>query len=296
MKPALSYIGLKLIILLFLFLPVKVLSLSDTTGRSDTALSSSRDSTNALYAGLGYGSNMIYLGSTISRNQPFGYSNITWGLNNELFLSGSAYHLADLNPFLAFYSLSLSYNHVFSSWFDISLGLYRYQVAKNLVDTLFSNFTYGNITFGIDWKLIYSQISAGGLFADQTQGYFQLKNSRYFQTPDLLKGKANVSFDPYINLLFGSLTKARTSTDTTYTVTAPYRPWGSNTKISTSTSTSYSRIFNLFEIEFGLPVAFNTDFMTIEAEIGYVLPTYSDKDYPGPEGFIFLLSGFFRIF
>jgi hypothetical protein len=50
------------------------------------------------------------------------------------------------------------------------------------------------------------------------------------------------------------------------------------------------------EIDFGLPVAFNTDFMTIEAEPSYVIPLYDDTFYPGAKGFIFSLSVFFRIF
>ena len=50
------------------------------------------------------------------------------------------------------------------------------------------------------------------------------------------------------------------------------------------------------EIDFGLPVALNTDFMTIEAEVNYVLPLYNDSSFRSPKGFIFMLSGFFRIF
>jgi hypothetical protein len=50
------------------------------------------------------------------------------------------------------------------------------------------------------------------------------------------------------------------------------------------------------EIDFGLPVALNTDFMTIEAEVNYVLLLYNDPVYGSPKGFVFMLSGFFRIF
>jgi hypothetical protein len=50
------------------------------------------------------------------------------------------------------------------------------------------------------------------------------------------------------------------------------------------------------EADFGLPVAFSTDVITVEAEAGYVLPVYTDPDYPGIKGFVFLLSVYFRIF
>jgi len=49
-------------------------------------------------------------------------------------------------------------------------------------------------------------------------------------------------------------------------------------------------------MEFGLPVAFNTDFMTIEVEPLYVIPFYDDTYYLSTKGFIFQLSLFFRIF
>lgn len=115
---------------------------------------------------------------------------------------------------MAFYIGSLNYSHVINNWFDISAGVYRYQVDQSLTDTLFSSFTYGDLTLGFDWKLLYSKISAGGLFAEENQAYFQLRNSRYFQTPEFFKGKANISLDPYANLLFGTVTEVVTSNDT----------------------------------------------------------------------------------
>lgn len=266
--------------------------------------SESNGSVHSLYAGGGYGSNMIYLGSTISQDHPYAYASLSYGLKNELYATVSAVHLSDIKPDLAFYIGSVSYNHVFNNWFDISAGVYRYQVDPSLTDTLFASFTYGDITLGFDWKLIYSKISAGGLFSEGNQAFFQLKNSRYFQTPEFFKGRANISFDPYVNLLFGTLTEVKSSTDTSYyySVSSPYRKWrysgsGSTTGTPyTSTSYSYDNKFGLLEIDFGLPVALNTDFMTIEAEPSYVIPFYDETYYPGVKGFIFSLSIFFRIF
>ena len=106
-------------------------------------------------------------------------------------------------PLLAFYTGSLNYNHAFNSWFDISAGVYRYQVHPSLADTLLRNFTYGDLTLGIDWRLIYSKISVGTLLSDENQTYFQIRNSRYFQTPEFSRKKFYISFDPYINLLLG---------------------------------------------------------------------------------------------
>lgn len=266
-----------------------------SVGGSDTSKTGSGISKHALYAGTGYGSNMIYLGSTISQNQPYCYGTLAYGFKNKLYASASAVHLTGYNPFLSFYIGSLNYNHVFNSWFDISAGAYRYQVVPSLTDTLFNSFFYGDLTLGVDWRLIYSKISVGGLQSEENQVYFQLRNSRYFQTPELFNGKADISFDPYVNLLFGTIVEVETTTETTLVVSSPGRKW-KNKKYGTTTYTSYSKKFGLMEIDFGLPVAFNTDFMTIEAEVDYVLPVYNDPDIHGPKGFVFMLSGIFRIF
>ncbi|MDP4224090.1 MAG: hypothetical protein Q8868_12335 [Bacteroidota bacterium] len=260
----------------------------------DTSSVKSAGSYHSFFAGTGFGSNMIYLGSTISHDQPYGYGTLAYGYKNELFTSVSAAHLSNYNPFIAFYIGALNYNHVFSSWFDISSGIYRYQVVSSLTDSLFNSFTYGELTLGVDWRLLYSKISIGGLVSEENQAYFQFRNSRYFQTPEIFNGKANISFDPYANLLFGNLVTVRTSTENTVVVSSPGRSWKKR-KYGTTTYTSYSKHFGLMEADFGLPVAFNTDKMTIEAEADYILPVYKDPDIHGPKGFIFMLSGFFRI-
>jgi hypothetical protein len=239
---------------------------------------------------------MIYLGSTISQNQPYGYGNLTYGYKNQLYASASAVHLYGFNPFFAFYIGAINYSHVFNPWFDIAAGAYRYQVFLSLTDTLFSSFTYGELTLGFDWKLLYSKLSAGGLFSEEDQTYFQFRNSRYFQTPEFYKGKANISFDPYVNLLFGTLIEVETPTETSIVASSPGRKWKKNTPQGTTTNTSYTKKFGIMEIDFGLPVALNTDFMTIEADVNYILPLYNNQVFQSPKGFVFMLSGFFRIF
>jgi len=262
---------------------------------NDTSATGSELSHHSLFAGTGYGSNMIWLGSTISKNQPYSYGALTYGFSTEFYASFSSVHLTDVNPFLSFHIGSLNWDHVFNSWFDISAGLYRYQVAPSLTTTLFSNFTYTDMTLGFDWRLLYSKISAGALFSNENQAYFQFRNSRYFKTPEFFNDKVNISFDPYINMLFGTLIKTNTSSETSFIITTPSRKWGRYHTITT-TSTSYSKKIGLMEVDFGLPVAVNTDILTIEAEASYLLPVHDDPDFPGSRGFIFMLSGFFRIF
>ena len=201
-------------------------SQTDTIGslqKTDTLKLVSEGSRHALYTGIGYGSNMIYMGSTISHNQPFGYTALSYGFNNEFYATVSAIHLSDSDPLAAFYTGSLNYNHAFNSWFDISAGVYRYQVHPSLADTLLRNFTYGDMTLGIDWRLIYSKISVGTLLSDENQTYFQIRNSRYFQTQEFSRKKFYISFDPYINLLLGPRYKVESHTET-YLASSPTLP------------------------------------------------------------------------
>lgn len=326
-------------ILILLLLPAGILAQNNAASsltKTDTLKTASETDRHALYAGGGYGSNMIYLGSTISQDQPYGYGNITYGFHNKLFASVSAVNLSKFDPLASFYIGGLSLSHVFNSWFDISAGFYRYEVDKTLTDTLFNSFSYGDVTLGIDWKLIYTKISYGSIISKDPQGYLQINNSRYFQTPDFFRKKANISFDPYVNLLFGTLLTSEIINETSEitTVQQYVTPWASGstgsgngsgggyghgsepdsgqgspagtgasttTTVTTTTTVptatlSFKNNFDLIEIEFGLPISFNIDFMTIEAEPGYVLPAYSDPYFPGPRGFVFTLSCFFKIF
>lgn len=249
----------------------------------------------ALYGGMGYGSNMIYLGSTISQNSSFGYSSLVYGYKNEFFVSVSAMHLANFKPFFPLYTGSLSYSHTFNSWFDIAAGIYGYSVNPSLQDSLFGNFIYTDLTLGVDWRLLYSKISLGGLKMDQSQLYFQVRNSRYFQTPEILNGKVTISFDPYVNFIWGTITTAETvsNSDTTVSTLPPFGQGKPGKKAPSGTT--YTSDFRLMEIDFGLPVSFNFDLMSIEIEAGYVLPLNSDPYYQSSKGFLFLVSAFMKI-
>lgn len=280
----------------FLILLFPVSALSQINNQSSALISDTtllKKSKHSLFASGGYGSNMIYLGSTISQDQPYAYGALTYGYNNELYLTASAVHLDERNPFTAFYAGTASYSHVFNSWFDISAGLSGYRVANSLADTLFSSFLYGDITSGFDWKILYTKISAGVMFSDGTRAYFQLRNSRFFETSEFTKKKFTFSFDPYFNIIAGPMTKSETTSGTVVILAPPYRKGyyrnhGSSTKITT--------FYGIMETDFGVPVSFNADRFTIEAEPSYVIPLYDDLDYPGLKGFNFMISIYFRIF
>lgn len=285
----------RIISIIMLLLPADIFSQPNPDN-----LKNKKDSINSevpkhsLFTGLAYGNNFIYLGSTISQNQPYGYSSIIYGYDNELYASISAVHLSNRSPFLAFYTGSINYNHVFNSWFDISASISRYQVTASLEDKLFNSFNYSDLTFGIDWRILYTKISGGILLSDENNGYLQIRNSRYFETPEFTGKKIYFSFDPYITVLFGKVTKIKTTEGSIVTVSPPYKKGGRFGQSKPVTTISQS--FELMDAEFGIPVSFNAGKFTLEAEPGYIIPGSDDPEYPVPGGFYFMISAYFRIF
>lgn len=212
--------------LTLLSLPLSVLS------QADTSQAVRENDNHAFYIGSGYGSNMVYLGSTISRDLPYGYGAMSYTLMGNLSLTGAAFYLPAMEPAApAFGSISLSYSHDITKWLDLSAGISRYIVQPALSDTLFSSFSYADIKLGIDWKILYTEVSYGGFLIKDPPSYLQVRNSRYFKTPSFLKGKANISFYPYANLLFGGLITSEMIDGsevltTTRTIVTPISPAG----------------------------------------------------------------------
>jgi hypothetical protein len=285
-------------IMLLQAVPLSVQSQTVSAPVADTTAAGEKTSLHSFYAGAGYGNNMLYLGTTMSQDNAFGYLSASYGLADKFYLSATGYTISGSSPFTAFYSLGLSFSHAFNSWFDISSTLSRYNVAESLRDTLFSNFTYADATLGFDWRILYTKLSAGGLFAGSGQFYMQIRNSRYFETPSFAGDKAFFSFDPYVNCLFGTMLTIQTSDGVTETTLSPgYKPWRKRGVVpGPAPVTTYSKSFGLMEIDFGIPVAFSYDFFTLEVEPGYVIPLYSDQGSSGTSGFLLTASLFFRIF
>ena len=100
-----------------------------------------------------------------------------------------------------------------------------------------------------------------------------------------------VSFDPYVNLLLGTMLKYETVEGTKTTSSPPFRPWKNRTPNPTLKPAEF---FGPMEVDFGLPVTLSYDYFWLEAEPGYILPLY--KLNSGQKGFIFLLNAYIRIF
>jgi len=249
-------------------------------------------SPHSLYTGIGYSNRMNYLGSNLSQDLPLFSASLTYGFKEEIFAAMSVNHLSAFDPLVSFSTLSMSYNHDFNSWFDISASLSGYHVNSGLTDSLFNNFVYGNLAAGFDWKILYTAISVGGIFSESVGAYVQMRNSRYFESSEFFRVKAFMSFDPFINLMLGNLTRTITPEGTIIGTSQPFKSPRSSGQGS---GTSVSTFFGVMELDFGLPVGLNIGNLTIEAEPGYVLPTFAVSDTSTPKGFTLFVNIYYRI-
>jgi hypothetical protein len=254
----------------------------------------SSDDIHSLYSGLGAGSNMIYLGSSISNNKPFYSAAVTYGYRNSLFASATVSHLSGTSPYIAFYNVAINYRHTFNTWFDISADIAGYKAAESLQDSLFADFAHINLTTGFDWRLIYTRLTVSGLISEENGFYLQISNSRYFETPGFFNGKALISFDPDIDILFGNLICVKSASGNKRYGNSP--PFSQSRRKSAGSSETYSEKFGLMDLQFSLPVTFSCGKFSIEAEPVYLLPVYSDPVYDEPEGFALYINVIFKIF
>lgn len=279
-------------LLLFAVLTGFIFRPFDLNCQADSSLSNPSGSKHSLHALAGFGSNMVYLGSTITHDQPYYSTAIIYGYKSQFYLSASTSHLQNTDPFLAFSSLTLNFSHTFNSWFDISADATGYKTAKSLQESLFSDFAFLNVTTGFDWKLIYTKLSLGAMFSDDQKLYFQIRNSRYFETPDFFRGKAYISFDPNINILFGEIIEIKsTSGATRFGLSPPFGHWKKNLN-STDTYTSKPGIINY---DFSLPVTINFSNFSIEGETSYFLPGHTISGFPASKGLSFYLTLYLKI-
>lgn len=254
-----------------------------------------RPSTHSLYLSGGYGDNMVYMGSVLSEKKPYYLVTGSYGYKDNIFASASLYHLSAFDPTISFSTFSLSYLHNLGKSFDVAATASWYSANNTLTDTLFSSFMYGSASLGLDWNILYTNLTVSGIISAESSLYLSLKNSRYFETPRFFREKANLYFDPYFSLLFGSLTKTVTSEGTVIGVSAPFKSKKSSTSGHGSSGTT-STYFSAMELDLGLPVGLNLGKFSFEANPGYIIPLYDTSDDLAPSGFSIQFSITMKLF
>lgn len=245
---------------------------SEITCRSDSSVVvNNTDSKHHVYVGTGYGSDMMYSGLSVLKDQPYWSADLTYSYRNMVTVYACAYNLRDVEPTVAFYDFSVGASHAFSKTFDASLFLCQYSTAQRLHETYFGNSTYAVASVGADWKVIYSKATYGYMFGAKPSNYLQISNSRYLASKGYWGNKLYLWSDPTANIVFGNKYSV-------YTFTKKGRG-------KPQTITEYKRNFGLLDLEIAIPMSVNYLNTTLEINPSYYFPFHKDPDFPGREGF-----------
>ncbi|MFN3556198.1 MAG: hypothetical protein ACK4VN_09575 [Bacteroidales bacterium] len=254
----------------------------------DTSSQVKAPSSISLFAGTGYGSDLMYTVSSLSDHQPFVSSDVMIAWKRSLWAAATLYHLPGINITIPLYDLSAGFRHTFNKYFDVAISISSYQSANNLDDPYFGSFHFMRISGGFDWQWVYTRATLGNILGEQAGIYFYLRNSRFFATPDLGTSASYFSFDPNINILFGNSTQI-------VPVQRPHRPGQGNPNLPHQGTTTTKDVFGWLQMEISVPTAFNYQKLTIEAEPLYLIPLQNQEDINTNKGFHFFINMIFRI-
>ncbi len=251
-------------------------------------------SNHSFFMGSGYGSNLLYAGSSISDNQSYLSADFTYSFMSSFWSSLILYNLPGKQVTIPLYDIAAGYNHTFNKWFDASVSLSSYQTSSQIKDELYENFAYFRMSLGFDWMYVYTRPGIGKILEKDSGIYLYVRNSRYMSTPVFGKGKSYFSFDPSVNFLFGNYSQLQS-------ITQPHlpergRPGRPDQTIGTTETYEITDSFTMIQTEFSLPVAFAFYNFSFEAEPVYLIPMLDDEAYAATKGFHFFFNIIYRVF
>lgn len=239
----------------------------------------------SLILGAGYGSNMRFSGIKLMESQPYLSSDLTYAYNNLLTANVALYHLPGIQPSVAFYDFSLGIAHTFNSYFDAALTLSRYCTANQLKETFFDNANYILASAGLDWRLIYTNVSYSAMLASESQHYLRIANSHYLPIKQLKKGRGQFWIDPSVNFILSSYYSESSSDGN-----------GNGNKPSQEEETvQYDQLFGLTELEISLPMAVDFGKATLEVNPYYSVEIKKDALYPASSGFCLYINLYIKL-
>ena len=244
-------------------------------------------SNHSLVYGGGYGSNLRFSGIKLLEQQSYFSTDLTYGYKDLITANIALYHLPGIQPSVAFYDFSLGIAHTFNSYFDAALTLSRYCTANQLKETFFDNANYISASAGLDWRLIYTNVSYSAMLASESQHYLRIANSHYLPIKQLKKGKGQFWIDPSVNFILSSYYSESSSDENGN---------GNGNKPSKEEETiQYDQLFGLTELEISLPMALDFGKATLEVNPYYSVEIKKDALYPASSGFCLYINLYIKL-
>lgn len=264
---------------------------------SDTL--SQQSQSHQFFSGAGYGSNLIYYGTSVSDNQPFLSAELQYSWKGGIWAAARFYHLPGKQPFFSFTDLSAGFNYVFNKVFDAGVSLSYYSGGENLDTTFYSNYSFLSADFGVDWVLFYTVVSPGWMLAEENSFYLLMDNSHYFRTPKLGRKGSYFSFNPGVSFMFGSyawLTQIRRQGSGGVGGGGGQGPGPGGTKSFFYATTELREDFRLLDLQLGVPIAFKTKRLSLEFEPAYFYNFIEDENGERNGQFFFTAGIFLKIY
>lgn len=277
--------------LLILLLPSSQLAFA-MQATPDT--SNTHNRAHQFFSGVGYGSNLIYYGTSVSGNQPYYSAEMLYAWEGGIWAGAGLFHLPGNQPFFSFVDLSAGYNYVFNKVVDAGVSISQYFGGESLDTTFYSNYTFLSANLGIDWVAAYTSVSPGWLLAEENSFYLMIENSRFFRSPKLGKKGNYFTFNPGLSFMFGSyawLTHVRRQGGGGGGGQGP----GYGGGYYDYTTTELREDFRLLDMQLGVPIAFNTKRLSLEFEPAYFFNFIEDENGEKSGQFYFTAGIFLKI-
>lgn len=243
------------------------------------------------FGGAGYGTNLIYYGTSVSGDQPYFSAEMIYAWDKGFWASAGLFHLPDQEPFFSFTDLSAGYAYVFNKTLDAGLSASRYHTEESIDTTFYSDYTFLGANLGIDWLLLYTTLMPGWLLAEENSFYLVIDNTHFFRTPAFGKKEAYLTFNPGMSLLFGS-----------YAWLRQYRRQGSGgqgpgyggNRYSTTTAIE-EEDFRLLDLQLSIPIEFFLGRFSLEFEPAYFVNFIQEATQETEDRFFFTLGLYYKI-
>jgi hypothetical protein len=239
---------------------------------SSDSLSVKADSTRSRLwiVGASWGNNSSFLGRYQAERIPFYALDATYKAKSGFWISGIGYHIPNTINTLDELDVMVGWSFDLSKRWDASVYYSRFFFSPEspLLKAATANAISGRL--GLDWGLIYTQLTPTLTFGGSSDVFLVLDNSRYFEVRRLFHKKDYISIEPRISLIAGTQSFVES-----YTANQPapiFGPGPGKPGGGTQTREYTATSFSILAYELSLPVGYTYKRLTLEATPRYNIP------------------------
>ena len=219
-----------------------------------------------------YQNAFTFLGRDFGQTIPFFNLDAMYMLHNGLYLNVGAFKFLQTDVPVQ-YAATLGYSKDLSKKTDLHVSYSQYFVEDMSEVIGIQNLGLLQSTFGLDWNILYSTLQLQALFNEKPDFFLGMTHSRYFQFDQKLFKTFRVSFEPKVQILWG--------TRNFY--------WMGGFEDSEINTLDFNE-FKLLTGEASLPLMFSVGNWDLEFETRYVIPMNTAEFDDSQNRFVFAIG------